>query len=75
MPWKDVNVMELRIQFIADWMKKKHTVIDLPDHQESSAATTAWSGQGWAWHAARAKRCRMVVRLKRRLNKYWTCPK
>ena len=29
MPWKDVNVMELRIQFIADWMKKKHTVIDL----------------------------------------------
>ena len=29
MPWKDVNVMELRIQFIADWLKKRHTVIDL----------------------------------------------
>ena len=29
MPWKDVNAMELRIQFIADWQKKTHTVIDL----------------------------------------------
>ena len=29
MPWKDVNAMELRIQFITDWLKKTHTVIDL----------------------------------------------
>ena len=27
MPWKDVNAMELRIRFIADWLKKTHTVI------------------------------------------------
>ena len=29
MPWKDVNAMELRVQFISDWLKKTHTVIDL----------------------------------------------
>ena len=29
MPWKDVNAMELRIQFITDWLRKTHTVIDL----------------------------------------------
>ena len=29
MPWKDANIMELRIQFITDWLRKKHTVSDL----------------------------------------------
>jgi transposase InsO family protein len=29
MPWKDVNAMEQRIQFITDWLRKTHTVIDL----------------------------------------------
>ena len=29
MPWKDTNIMELRIQFITDWLKRTHTVSDL----------------------------------------------
>lgn len=29
MPWKDANIMELRIQFITDWLKRTHTVSDL----------------------------------------------
>ncbi len=29
MPWKDTNIMELRIQFITDWIKRTHTVSDL----------------------------------------------
>ena len=29
MPWKDANIMELRIQFITDWLRKTHTVSDL----------------------------------------------
>jgi transposase InsO family protein len=29
MPWKETNAMELRVQFIRDWLKKTHSVIDL----------------------------------------------
>ena len=29
MPWKDVNAMDQRIQFITDWLRKTHTVSDL----------------------------------------------
>jgi transposase InsO family protein len=29
MPWKETNVMEQRIQFIRDWLKRTHTVSDL----------------------------------------------
>jgi putative transposase len=28
-PWKEVNAMEQRVQFIQDWLKKTHRVIDL----------------------------------------------
>ena len=29
MPWKEVDAMEQRIQFIQDWLKQTHRVIDL----------------------------------------------
>jgi putative transposase len=29
MPWKEVNIMEQRVQFIQDWLKKTHHVSDL----------------------------------------------
>ena len=29
MPWKDVNAMDQRIQFITDWLRRTHTVSDL----------------------------------------------
>ena len=29
MPWKDTNIMEQRIQFIRDWLRRTHTVSDL----------------------------------------------
>lgn len=29
MPWSETNVMEQRIQFITDWLKRTHTVTDL----------------------------------------------
>ena len=29
MSWKDASIMELRIQFITDWLKRTHTVSDL----------------------------------------------
>jgi putative transposase len=29
MPWNETNAMEQRIQFIRDWLDRKHTVIDL----------------------------------------------
>jgi len=29
MPWKDVDAMEQRIQFVTDWLRKTHTVSDL----------------------------------------------
>jgi transposase InsO family protein len=29
MPWSETNVMEQRIQFIADWLRRTHSVIDL----------------------------------------------
>ena len=29
MPWKETNAMELRVQFIQDWLKRTHSVVDL----------------------------------------------
>jgi hypothetical protein len=39
MPWKDANVMELRIQFITDWLKRTHTVSFRMKAGRSSMAT------------------------------------
>ena len=29
MPWKEADAMELRVEFIRDWLKKTHSVSDL----------------------------------------------
>jgi hypothetical protein len=28
MPWKDTNIMDQRVQFIGDWLKRVHTLSD-----------------------------------------------
>jgi hypothetical protein len=29
MPWKETDIMELRIRFIQDWLTRTHSVVDL----------------------------------------------
>lgn len=39
MPWKENCVMDLKVQMIADWLKKEHTVTELGEHYQVSRKT------------------------------------
>ena len=47
MPWSETNVMEQRIQFIQDWLKRTHRVSDLCALYGISRKSGV---SDWAWH-------------------------
>ena len=65
MPWKDTNIMEQRIQFIRDWLRRTHTVSDLSALYEISRKSAykwidRYQKEGPDWVLNRSHEARVI---------------
>ena len=63
MPWKEADAVDSRIQFIQDWLRKKHSVVDLSEmHDVSRQTAYKWierymnCGPDWAMERSHSAR-------------------